>query len=48
MGTNLYFMIIVGILRGDLVTRFVSDCFETENLQVGTNDALLVLIAKVA
>ena len=35
-------------IAGDLVTRFVSDCFETGNLQVGTNDALLVLTAKVA
>ena len=28
--------------------RFVSDCSETGNLPAGTNDALLVLIAKVA
>ena len=35
-------------IAGDSVIRFVSDCFETGNLPTGTNDALLVLIAKVA
>lgn len=32
---------------GDSVTKFVLDFFETGNLPIGTNDVLLVLIAKV-